>query len=134
MVAGQRRAGPQAEQQGAGHRIRAQQQRRDAQHDDEVAGHLGIPQLEARVDDERISQPFTIDEQRLHDVLQRVEIEMRDRERDLYVQDVAERPEAGVEEDIAHFGQHLAPGRIDQPHRSRLLDDAAGVMCVDTRL
>ena len=46
---------------------------------------------------------------------------MRDRERDLHLQQVAERAEAGVQQDVADLGDHLARRRVDRQRQRRLV-------------
>ena len=55
-----------------------------------------------------VAHAFAVDEQRLQDALQRVEAEVRDRKRHLHVEQVAERAEAGIEQDVADLGEHFA--------------------------
>src|SRR5690349_14114823 len=79
-------------------------QRGNAQHDDQIAAHLRIPQLESRMDDERVAHRLAIDQQRLEHALQRVQREVGDRERNLDVEEIAKRAETRVQQDVADLG------------------------------
>src|SRR3954453_13438874 len=65
-------------------------ERRDAEHDHEVPLHFAVAQPESGVDDERVAEAFPVDAQRLDDRAEAFEVEARNREGDLHLQDVPE--------------------------------------------
>src|SRR5262245_38377990 len=88
------------------------------------------------MDDEGVAEALAIDEQRLHHVVQRVEVQVRHRERHLDLQDVPERAEAGVQQDVADLGEHLARRRVHRQRERRLageqlLEHAGGLVVED---
>ena len=73
------------------------------------------------MDDQRVAQALAIDQQRLEQAAQRFEIEVGHGEGHLHLEHVAERAQAGVEQDVADLGEHLARRRVDAQRQRRLV-------------
>lgn len=60
------------------------------------------------MDDESVPHALAVHAKRLENRADALEVQLRNGERNLHVQDVAERAQTGIEEDVANLGDHLA--------------------------
>src|SRR4051812_28066868 len=95
-------------------------ERSDAEHDDHVACHLRVAQTETGMNDQRVADFLVRDLERLENRGDVLDAQMRHRERDLHLQEVAERAETRIEEDVADLGDHLASRCVDCQRQRRL--------------
>src|SRR4051812_11103940 len=94
-------------------------ERSDAEHDDHVACHLRVAQTKTGMNDQRVADFLVRDLERLENRRDVLDAQMRHRERHLHLQQVAERAETGIEEDVTDLGDHLAGGGVDRQRQRR---------------
>src|SRR4026208_1243873 len=85
------------------------------------------------MDDAGIAKPLAADGDRAHDPFERLERQMRNRERDLDLEKVAERPQACVQQDVANLRPYLTRRAIALQRqagfvREEFLEDGGAVL------